>query len=496
MSNDPHYAPSTIPTNVVDSFRYAFSSPTQLRREVFGGLIVALALVPEAISFSVLAGVDPAVGLYSSVIMTVVISLTGGRPAMIAASTGAVAVVIAPVARDYGMNYFLATVVLAGVIQLILASLDVARLLRFIPRSVMTGFVNALALVVLSGQIRHLINVPWLVYPLVLLGIAILVFLPRLSTVVPAPLVVVLLLTISTIYFDWDLPTVGDQGELPTSLPNLLVPVVPLTWETLTIIGPFALAMALVGLMESLLTAKLIDDITESHSSKARESFGQGLANVMSGLFGGMGGCTVIGQTLINVKEAQARTRLSTLLSGGFLLVLLLAFSDAVGKIPMAALVAIMLMVVTHTFDWHSVKPRTLKLMPVSETVIMLLTVATTLLTHNLAIGVGVGVLAAMVAFSRKVSNVASVTETPTGYQVNGPLFWAASNDLIYNFDYNRGLQHVEIDLSEARIWDASTVATFDAITQKYAAKGTTVSIVGLDARSQQIVDRLSGQLG
>ncbi|MEJ5998104.1 SulP family inorganic anion transporter [Corynebacterium sp. H130] len=478
------YAESTLPVSIAGSFRYAFTTKGQLRKEIFGGLIVALALIPESIAFSVLAGVDPAVGLFSSVIMAIVISFTGGRPAMIAAATGAVAVVIAPVARNYGLDYFLATVILAGVFQLGLAALGVAKLMRFLPRSVMVGFVNALALVVLMAQLPHLMNVPWLVYPLVAVGVALLLILPRFSTTIPAPLVVVVLLTVLCSVFDWSVPTVGDQGKLPTSLPTLLIPQVPLTWETFRIIAPYSLGMALVGLMESLLTAKLIDDITESHSSKARESAGQGVANIVSGLFGGMGGCTMIGQTLINVKEVGARTRLSTLLAGTFLLVLLMALQDVVGLIPMAALVAVMLIVVLRSFDWHSVRPATLKAMPLSETLVMVCTVAVTLATHNLAIGVVTGVLVAMVNFARHVAQMVSVTPTPTGYLVSGQLFFASSNDLIYFFDYSRPLSTVVIDFSDATIWDSSAVATLDAIARKYEDRGTHVEFTGLDEDS------------
>nr|WP_231580576.1 SulP family inorganic anion transporter [Corynebacterium kalinowskii] len=486
------YAESAIPVSLVGSFRYAFATKGQLRKEIFGGLIVALALIPESIAFSVIAGVDPAVGLFSSVIMAIVISFTGGRPAMIAAATGAVAVVIAPVARTYGLDYFLATVILAGIFQLVLAAVGVAKLMRFLPRSVMVGFVNALALVVLMAQLPHLIGVPLLVYPLVVAGVAVLLLLPRLSTAIPGPLVVVVILTALTAGLGWNVPTVRGQGELPTSLPELLVPNVPLTWETFRIIAPFALGMALVGLMESLLTAKLIDDITASHSSKARESFGQGVANICSGLFGGMGGCTMIGQTLINVKELGARTRLSTLLAGSFLLALLMLLQDVVGLIPMAALVAIMLIVVLRSFDWHSVAPRTLRAMPVSETLVMLTTVVVTLATSNLAIGVVTGVLVAMVNFARHVAQMVEVAETPEGYRVTGQLFFASSNDLIYFFDYSRALPEVVIDFSGATVWDTSAAATLDAISQKYQDRGIPVHFTGLDAASAERVERFA----
>lgn len=486
------YAESALPVSLAGSFRYAFTTKGQLRKEIFGGLIVALALIPESIAFSVIAGVDPAVGLFSGVIMPIVISFTGGRPAMIAAATGAVAVVIAPVARNYGIEFFLATVLLAGVFQLVLAALGVAKLMRFLSRSVMVGFVNALALVVLLAQLPHLVGAPWLVYPLVTAGVLVLLLLPRLSTAIPAPLVVVVLITLVTTYFQWDVPTVRDQGSLPTALPVLHLPRVPLTWETFRIIAPYSLGMALVGLMESLLTAKLIDDITASHSSKARESFGQGVANIVAGLFGSMGGCTMIGQTLINVKEVGARTRLSTLLAGTFLLALLMLLQDVVGLIPMAALVAVMLIVVLRSFDWHSVAPATLRAMPVSETVVMVCTVAVTLLSSNLAIGVVVGVLISMVNFARHVAQMVAVEQTPTGYRVLGQLFFASSNDLIYFFDYSRDLPVVVIDFSAATVWDTSAVASLDAIRQKYWERGVTVEFVGLDPASAARIEKFA----
>lgn len=364
--------------------------------------------------------------------------------------------------------------------------------MRFLPRSVMVGFVNALALVVLLAQLPHLVGAPWLVYPLVTAGVLVLLLLPRLSTAIPAPLVVVVLITLVTTYFQWDVPTVRDQGSLPTALPVLHLPRVPLTWETFRIIAPYSLGMALVGLMESLLTAKLIDDITASHSSKARESFGQGVANIVAGLFGSMGGCTMIGQTLINVKEVGARTRLSTLLAGTFLLALLMLLQDVVGLIPMAALVAVMLIVVLRSFDWHSVAPATLRAMPVSETVVMVCTVAVTLLSSNLAIGVVVGVLISMVNFARHVAQMVAVEQTPTGYRVLGQLFFASSNDLIYFFDYSRDLPVVVIDFSAATVWDTSAVASLDAIRQKYWERGVTVEFVGLDPASAARIEKFA----
>jgi SulP family sulfate permease len=475
-----------------------------LRTEVLAGLVVALALIPEAISFSIIAGVDPRVGLFASFTMAVSIAFLGGRPAMISAATGAVALVIAPVMRDHGMDYFIATVLLAGVIQVVLGVAGVARLMRFIPRQVMVGFVNALAILILLAQVPHLVDVPWLVYPMVAVGIAVIVALPRVTKVVPAPLVAIVALTAFALLAGLDVPNVGDEGELPDSLPSLFFPDVPWTVDTLRIIAPYAVAMALVGLLESLLTAKLVDDITDTHSDKTREAWGQGGANIITGFFGGMGGCAMIGQTMINVKASGARTRISTFLAGVFLLVLVVGFGDVVALIPMAALVAVMVMVSVGTFDWHSIQPSTLRRMPRSETTVMLATVVVTVLSHNLAIGVVVGVLVAMTLFARRVAHLTEthreLVEDHDGsvsavYRVTGELFFASSNDLYTQFEYAEDPERVVIDLSASHVWDASTVAALDAITTKYARKGKRVEIVGLNAASAERHERLSGSL-
>ncbi|RIJ10296.1 SulP family inorganic anion transporter, partial [Clavibacter nebraskensis] len=335
----------------------ALKSPRLLSREVLAGLVVALALIPEAISFSIIAGVDPRVGLFSSFVMAVSIAFLGGRPAMITAATGAIALVVAPVVRDHGLDYLIATVILGGLLQIVLGLLGVAKLMRFIPRSVMVGFVNALAILIFSAQIPNLVGVPWLVYPLVAVGIVIIVVMPRITKVVPAPLVAIVVVTVAVVVTALAVPTVGDEGALPDSLPTLFIPDVPLTFDTLRIIAPYALALALVGILESLMTAKLVDDITDTPSRKTRETLGQGGANILSGLFGGMGGCAMIGQTMINVKASGARTRISTFLAGVFLLILVVGLGDVVAIIPMAALVAVMIMVSVGTFDWHSVRP-------------------------------------------------------------------------------------------------------------------------------------------
>ncbi|AMY20244.1 MULTISPECIES: SulP family inorganic anion transporter [Nocardiaceae] len=490
-------SPSATDVSVLGALR----SPRRLKTEVLGGLVVALALIPEAISFSIIAGVDPRVGLFASFTMAVTIAIVGGRPAMISAATGAIALVVAPLAREYGLDYLIAAVILGGVLQIVLSLLGVAKLMRFVPRSVMVGFVNALAILIFSAQVPYLLGVPALVYPMVAVGIAVIVLLPRLTTAVPGPLVAIVLLTVATVVFAWQVPDVGDQGELPTSLPAFLIPDVPFTTGTLTILAPYAVAIALVGLLESMMTATLVDDITDTRSDKTREGWGQGVANVVTGFTGGMGGCAMIGQTMINVKVSGARTRISTFLAGTFLLILVVGLGDVVAVIPMAALVAVMVMVSVATFDWHSIRPSTLRRMPRSETAVMLVTVAVTVATHNLAYGVFAGVLTATVLFARRVAHLTEVTAQDTAdgtrvYTVTGDLFFASSNDLVHRFDYANDPAEVVIDLSASHIWDASTVAALDAVEAKYARRGTTVRIVGANAASAHRHARLTGTMG
>jgi len=483
----------------------ALKNPRLLSREVLAGLVVALALIPEAISFSIIAGVDPRVGLFSSFVMAVAISFLGGRPAMITAATGAVALVVAPLVRDHGLDYLIATVILGGLFQIVLGLLGVAKLMRFVPRSVMVGFVNALAILIFSAQIPNLVGVPWLVYPLVAVGIVIMVVMPRLTKAVPAPLVAIVVITVAVVATALAVPTVGDEGALPDSLPTLFIPDVPLTLDTLRIIAPYALAMALVGILESLMTAKLVDDITDTPSRKTRETLGQGGANILSGLFGGMGGCAMIGQTMINVKASGARTRISTFLAGVFLLILVVGLGDVVAIIPMAALVAVMIMVSVGTFDWHSIRPSTLRRMPIGETLVMVLTVVIVVITDNLAIGVIIGVIAAMIVFARRVAHFATVERTEktaedgtpvAHYAVIGELFFASSNDLTTQFDYVDDPERVVIDMSGSHVWDASTVAALDAITTKYERHGKRAEITGMNDSSAAMHGRLAGNLG
>ncbi|MER6119350.1 SulP family inorganic anion transporter [Streptomyces sp. NPDC001743] len=477
------------------------SDPKVWRTEVLAGLVVGLALIPEAISFSIIAGVDPAIGLFASFTMAVVISVVGGRRAMISAATGAVALVIAPLNREHGLGYLIAAVILAGIFQVALGALGVARLMRFVPRSVMVGFVNALAILIFVAQVPEMHDVPWAVYPLIAGGLALMVFFPRATKVIPAPLVSIVILTVITVAAGIAVPTVGDKGDLPSSLPAPGLPDVPFTLDTLTTIAPYAFAMALVGLMESLMTAKLVDEITDTHSSKTRESIGQGIANIVTGFFGGMGGCAMIGQTMINVKVSGARTRLSTFLAGSFLMVLCIVFGPVVSDIPMAALVAVMVMVSFATFDWHSIAPKTLRRMPAGEIAVMVITVGVVVATHNLAIGVVVGSVTAMVVFAKRVARLADVTAVtdPDGsgvvYSVSGELFFASSNDLAGRFDYAGDPDRIVIDLSAAHIWDASSVAALDAVQTKYAQRGKTVEIIGLNVPSADLHGKLTGEL-
>ncbi|HTW14245.1 MAG TPA: SulP family inorganic anion transporter [Nocardioides sp.] len=477
-------------------------SPRLLRTEVVAGLVVALAMIPEALSFSVLAGVDPRVGLFTSFTMAVSAAVLGGRPAMVSGAAGATALVIAPLVASHGMEYLVAAVLLAGLMQVALGLAGLGRLMRFIPRSVMVGFVNALCILIFAAQVPYLVGDGGTVYALAVLAILVLVLLPRFTRAVPAPLVAVVLLAVLVAAGSLDVPLLSGEGELPTSLPGLVWPDVPLTGETLGIIAPYALAMALVGLMESLMTAKLVDDLTDTRSSKTREALGQAGANLVTGFFGGMGGCAMIGQTMVNVKEAGARTRVSAFMTGVWLLILVVGLGETVGRIPMVALACVMVVVAVTTFDWHSVRPATLRRMPLSETAVMVVTVAVVVATENLAIGVIAGVLVATTLFARRVAHLAEVNRelSPDGrtatYHVTGELFFASSNDLYTQFAYAEDPPRVVIDLSDSHVWDASTVAALDAVETKYAARGTALEIVGLNAASAAMHERLSGKLG
>lgn len=476
-------------------------SPTLLTREVLAGVVTTLALVPEVISFSVVAGVDPKVSLIASVVLAVTMSVLGGRPAVVTAAAGSVALVIAPLVKAHGVEYVLPTVLLAGIVQIAFGAAGLSRLMRFIPRSVMIGFVNALGILIFVAQVPHVLGVPWLVYPLFVLTVVIILVLPRFTRAVPAPLVAILIVTAIVMIAHLVVPNVGGEGPMTGALPGITPWLVPVGLDTLRIIWPTALSVAFVGLMETLLTAKLVDDITDTPSHKARESWALGVANILAGFYGGIAGCAMIGQTVVNVRIGRARTRISTMAAGLFLLLLVTALSGVMAQIPMVALAAVMMIVAITTVDWHSVRPSTLKRMPIPETTVMAATIVVTVVTGNLAVGVVVGVVLAMVLFARRVAHVIRVDRTVSGdgaavrYDVHGPLFFGSSNDLVERFSYAADPAEVTVDLTHSQIWDASTVAALDSIETKYRQHGATVSFDGLDERSADFHQRLSGRL-
>ena len=491
--------PSSHPTFGVLA---ALRSPRQLSREVFAGLVTTLALVPEVISFSVVAGVDPMTSLVASIVLCLTMTFLGGRPGVITAAAGSVALVVAPLVHEHGVKYVLPTVVLAGLLQIVFGLLGLARLMRYVPRSVMLGFVNALGILIFVAQLPHIIGGALPVWGLFALTLAIVLLLPMLTKAVPSPLVAIVVVTAVVIVGRMTVPDVADEGPVGGGLPGLTPLDVPLDLSTLQLILPTAISVALVGLMESLLTAKLVDEITESPSHKGRESWALGVANIAAGFYGGVAGCAMIGQTVLNVKTSGARTRISTFVAGVFMLALVTGLSSLMGQIPMVALAAVMMVVAVTTVDWHSVRPSTLRRMPLSETIVMLVTIGTVVLTSNLAYGVIAGVVLAMILFARRVAHVISVERMPSSdggsvrYAVRGPLFFGSSNDLVEHFRYAEDPASVIIDLSAAQIWDASTVAALDSIATRYERRGVTIGITGLDARSERFHGRLSGYLG
>ncbi|RKR76636.1 SulP family inorganic anion transporter [Frondihabitans australicus] len=481
-------------------------SPRLLTREALAGIVTTLALVPEVISFSIVAGVDPLVSLVASIVLCLVMSVLGGRPGVVTAAAGSVALVIAPLVSAHGVEYVLPTVILAGLVQLVFGLAGLARLMRFIPRSVMIGFVNALGVLIFTAQVRHVIGVPWIAYVLFALTLAVVILLPRFTRVVPAPLVAIVLVTAIVIVGHVSVPNVGDEGLLGGGLPGLTRLAVPLDVQTLQIVWPTAISVAFVGLMETLLTAKLVDDLTETPSRKGRESWALGVANIAAGFYGGIAGCAMIGQTILNVKTGGARTRVSTFVAGLFLLALVTGLSAVMAQIPMVALAAVMMIVAITTVDWHSVRPSTLRRMPLPETIVMAVTVIVVVVSNNLALGVLVGVVLAMILFARRVAHVIGVTRQGAGagdtlrYEVRGPLFFGSSNDLVEHFAYVEDAAiapagGVVIDLTHAQIWDASTVAALDSIEAKYRALGVEATFEGLDERSSAFHRRLSGRL-
>ncbi|MGV3490436.1 MAG: SulP family inorganic anion transporter [Devosia sp.] len=475
----------------IERFRRDWLS--NIRGDILSGIVVALALIPEAIGFSIIAGVDPKVGLYASVTIAIIISIAGGRPAMISAATAATAVLMGTLVREHGLQYLLAATILAGVIQIIAGYARVAYIMRFVSRSVMTGFVNALAILIFMAQLPELIGVSWQTYVMIAAGLAIIYLFPRVTKLIPSPLVCIIVLSIVAIALNVDVRTVADLGELPTALPTLLLPDVPLNLETLWIILPYSVAVAAVGLLESLLTAQIVDQMTDTTSDKHRESIGQGIANFITGFFGGMAGCAMIGQSVINVKSG-GRTRLSTFTAGAFLLFLLVVLGEIVGIIPMPALVAIMIMVSVGTFSWSSLND--LRKHPRRSSIVMLATVITVVGTHNLALGVGVGVLLSGIFFAWKVAQIFRVTVSETagerGYLVEGQLFFASAQDFIAAMDFKTPAEKIVIDVSRAHIWDLTGVGAIDTAVLKFRKAGSAVEVVGLNDASATIMDKLA----
>lgn len=465
-----------------------------VRGDLLSGLVVALALIPEAIAFSIIAGVDPKVGLYASFSIALVTAIAGGRPGMISAATAATAVLMVTLVRDHGLEYLLATTVLAGLIQIAAGAARLGELMRFVSRSVLTGFVNALAILIFMAQLPELIGVPWLTYPLVGLALAIIYLVPFATRAVPSPLIAIVVLTILVVATGWDVRTVGDMGALPDTLPAFLIPDIPLTLETLEIILPYAVAVAVVGLLESLMTASIVDELTDTPSDRTMECVGQGLANTATGFIGGMAGCAMIGQSIINVKSG-GRGRLSCATAGVVLLVMVVAAGGVVSAIPMAALVAIMIMVSIGTFSWSSIK--SLRTHPRSSSVVMLSTVAVVVTTHNLAMGVLAGVLLSGIFFAAKIAQLFRVTSrlSPDGrhrtYEVEGQLFFASAEPFARAFDFREAVERVTIDVSRAHIWDISSVQALDMAVLKFRREGAEVEVVGLNRASETIVDRL-----
>nr|GGH96735.1 sodium-independent anion transporter [Aquisalinus luteolus] len=466
-----------------------------IRADLLAGLVVALALIPEAIAFSIIAGVDPKVGLYASFSIAVLVAITGGRPGMISAATAATAVLMGSLVRDHGLDYLLAATVLAGLIQIGCGLLKLGYVMRFVSRSVLTGFVNALAILIFMAQLPELIGVPWLTYPMVAGGLAIIYLFPMLTKAIPSPLVCIVVLTGIALFFGFDLRTVGDMGELPDTLPVFLLPDIPLTWETLQIILPYSAAVAVVGLLESLLTASIVDELTDTPSDKNQECIGQGIANTATGFIGGMAGCAMIGQSIINVKSG-GRGRLSCFAAGIILLILVVFLGDLVSMIPMAALVAIMIMVSIGTFSWSSI--RNLRDHPRSSSLVMIATVVTVIFTHNLAIGVLIGVLLSGIFFAWKIAQLFGVNSTLSEdgttrtYRVTGQLFFASVEDFNAAFDFKEALDKVVIDVSQAHIWDISSVTAIDMTVLKFRREGAEVEIVGMNKASETLVDRLA----
>lgn len=463
-----------------------------VRNDLVAGLVTALALIPETIAFSIIAGVDPKVGLYASFVISAVIAFTGGRPGMISGAAGAMALVMVLFVKEHGLQYLLAATMLTGVLQILFGVFRLGRYLKFVPRPVMTGFINALAILIFMSQLPVFAGADWQTYAVVGAGIAIIWLLPRLTKAVPPPLVAIVVLTVVTIYTGAGVRTVGDMGELPTTLPVFALPAVPFNFETLLILLPLAFTLTLVGLLESLLTAQLVDQITDTPSDKNREARGQGIANIAAGLFGGMAGCAMIGQSVINLKSG-GRGRLSSLATAVALIVLILLLAPWVRQIPMGALAAVMMTIAIATFDWSAVAR--MRTQPVSDSIVFVVTVATVVITNNLAIGVIAGVILSAVFFARKVSKQFRVDSSRSGatrtYRVSGQLFFVSSDEFVKSFDFSEaGLKQAVIDLSASQVWDSSATGALDEIRERFRRAGVTVELHGLNAESQRLLER------
>ena len=467
-----------------------------IRGDILSGLVVALALIPEAIAFSIIAGVDPKIGLYASFCIAVVISFFGGRPGMISAATGAMSLLMVTLVKDYGLQYLLAATLLTGVFQIIAGYLQLGRFMSFVPRAVVIGFVNALAILIFMAQLPELINVTWHVYALTIVGLGIIYlfpYIPKIGKILPSPLVTIITLTLIVYFFGIDIRNVGDMGQLPDTLPIFLFPDIPLNLETLVIILPYSLSLAVVGLLESLMTATIVDEMTDTNSDKNRECKGQGVANIASGLMGGMAGCAMIGQSVINIKSG-GRGRLSTFIAGFLLLIMVVFLSDVISIIPMAALVAVMIMVSIGTFNWGSFKD--LKTLPLSTNIVMLSTVAVTVYTHNLAFGVFTGVLLASLFFANKISHFMyseifyNDNKTIKTYKIVGQVFFNSADKFYKIFDFKENIDKVVIDLTRAHFWDVTAVYALDKSVLKLRKEGKEVEIIGQNEASSTIIDR------
>lgn len=470
-------------------FNEWFGNP---RRDIIAGAVVALALIPEAIAFSIIAGLDPQVGLYASFCMAVLIAFVGGRSGMISASTGAMALLMVLLVREHGLEYLVAATILTGILQILAGLFKLGNLMCFVSRSVVTGFVNALAILIFMAQLPEFAGQGWLMYAMVAGGLAIIYGFPRLTTAIPSPLVCIVVLTAVSVSMGLEsLPTIGDKGELPATLPVFLLPDIPLDLETLFIILPYAIPLAVVGLLESLMTATIVDDLTDTPSDKNRECTGQGIANMGVGFFGGMASCAMIGQSIINIKSG-GRGRLSSFSAGLILLIMILVLDDIVRQIPMAALVSVMIMVSIGTFSWSSI--RNLKIHNRTSSVVMIATVVSTVYSHNLAVGVGVGVLLSALFFAYKVSqllDIRSELDAPTKervYKVYGQLFFVSASRFADAFDFKEVLDKVVIDVWHSHLWDLSSVNALDRVVLKFRREGTEVELRGMNEASKTLV--------